>query len=94
MADRRRSGAAFRCPAVLVAAVVRFRVAEVGARSPWQASLIAGLYPALRSFASVVAPSEEDPNDLVQEALVRTLRGGPLSRLAQSWLDLSVELCE
>jgi RNA polymerase sigma factor (sigma-70 family) len=46
-----------------------------------EARLIAELYPALRAFASVVAPAEEDPNDLVQEALVRTLRGGPLSRL-------------
>lgn len=44
-------------------------------------SLIAELYPQLRAFASVVAPAHEDPNDLVQEALVRTLRGGPLSRL-------------
>lgn len=43
--------------------------------------LIAGLYPSLRAFASVVAPVKEDPNDLVQEALVRTLRGGPISRL-------------
>jgi DNA-directed RNA polymerase specialized sigma24 family protein len=46
-----------------------------------EALLIADLYPPLRSFASVVAPVEEDPNDLVQEALVKTLRGGPLSRL-------------
>ena len=46
-----------------------------------EAGLIVGLYPHLRSFASVVAPAEEDPNDLVQEALVRTLRGGSLSRL-------------
>jgi RNA polymerase sigma factor (sigma-70 family) len=43
--------------------------------------LIAHLYPQLRSFASVVAPAGEDPNDLVQEALLRTLRAGPLSRL-------------
>ena len=45
------------------------------------AALIADLYPNLRSFASVVAPPGEDPNDLVQEALVRTLRHGPLGRL-------------
>lgn len=44
-------------------------------------SLIASLYPHLRSFASVVAPPHEDPNDLVQEALLRTLRRGPLSEL-------------
>ncbi len=43
--------------------------------------LVARLYPQLRSFASVVAPAGEDPNDLVQEALLRTLRAGPLSRL-------------
>jgi RNA polymerase sigma factor (sigma-70 family) len=46
-----------------------------------ETTLISGLYPSLRAFASVVAPVEEDPNDLVQEALVRTLRGGPISRL-------------
>ena len=40
-------------------------------------SLISGLYPHLRSFASVVAPAHEDPNDLVQEALSRALRRGP-----------------
>ena len=45
------------------------------------ADVVAGLYPDLRSFASVVAPPGMDPNDLVQEALVRTLRGGSLSRL-------------
>ena len=45
------------------------------------ADLVAGLYPGLRSFASVVAPPQEDPNDLVQEALLRTLRHGSLSRL-------------
>jgi RNA polymerase sigma-70 factor (ECF subfamily) len=45
------------------------------------ADLVAGLYPDLRSFASVVAPPREDPNDLVQEALLRTLRRGSLSRL-------------
>jgi RNA polymerase sigma factor (sigma-70 family) len=49
--------------------------------SETESTLIAGLYPSLRAFASVVAPVKEDPNDLVQEALVRTLRGGPISRL-------------
>ena len=44
-------------------------------------ALVAGLYPHLRSFASVVAPPHEDPNDLVQEALMRALRRGPLSQL-------------
>lgn len=46
-----------------------------------ETSLIADLYPQLRAFASVVAPAQEDPNDLVQEALIRTLRRGPLTRL-------------
>jgi RNA polymerase sigma-70 factor (ECF subfamily) len=41
--------------------------------------LFARLYPALRRFAGVVRPVEEDPDDLVQEALVRALRAGPLS---------------
>lgn len=39
------------------------------------------LYPRLRRFAAVVSPVEEDPEDLVQEALVRTLRRGRLSDL-------------
>lgn len=44
-------------------------------------ALVAGLYPLLRSFASVVAPPHEDSNDLVQEALMRALRRGSLSQL-------------
>lgn len=36
--------------------------------------LIAELYPSLRRFASAVRPPGEDGNDLVQEALLRTLR--------------------
>jgi RNA polymerase sigma-70 factor (ECF subfamily) len=37
----------------------------------------AALYPGLRRFAAIVGPYEVDPDDLVQEALVRTLeRGG------------------
>ncbi len=43
--------------------------------------LVADLYPSLRRFASVVCPTEDDPNDLVQEALLRTLRRGPLGDL-------------
>lgn len=39
------------------------------------------LYPELRRFAAVVAPVEDDPDDLVQEALARTLAIGPLARL-------------
>ncbi len=43
--------------------------------------IIEDLYERLRRFASVVAPPEVDPDDLVQEALVRTLRRRRLSEL-------------
>ena len=43
--------------------------------------LFAGLYPGLRRFAAFVAPVAFDPDDLVQEAAARALRGGSLSRL-------------
>jgi RNA polymerase sigma-70 factor (ECF subfamily) len=39
------------------------------------------LYPMLRRFAAVVAPREVAPDDLVQDALVATLRQGPLASL-------------
>jgi RNA polymerase sigma-70 factor (ECF subfamily) len=39
------------------------------------------LYPRLRRFAAVVGPPEEDPEDLVQDALVRTLRHHGLAEL-------------
>lgn len=39
------------------------------------------IYPALHRLACVVCPPERDPEDLVQEALVRTLRRGPLTEL-------------
>jgi DNA-directed RNA polymerase specialized sigma24 family protein len=44
-------------------------------------ALFVASYATLRRFASSVAPSHADPDDLVQEAVARTLRGGPLSRL-------------
>ncbi len=44
-------------------------------------ALFVALYPRLRRFAAVVAPAEDDPDDLVQEAIARTLRVGPLRRL-------------
>jgi DNA-directed RNA polymerase specialized sigma24 family protein len=43
--------------------------------------LFGRLYPALRRFAAVVAPPETDPDDLVQEAVGRALRRGPLTAL-------------
>lgn len=44
-------------------------------------ALIRELYPKLRRFAAVVGPSEVDPDDLVQEALVKTIRRQPLHEL-------------
>jgi DNA-directed RNA polymerase specialized sigma24 family protein len=43
--------------------------------------LFRSIYPALHRLACVVCPPEGDPEDLVQEALVRTLRRGPLIEL-------------
>lgn len=43
--------------------------------------VFAAAYPALRRLAAVVAPPEADPDDLVQEAVVRALRRGPLAEL-------------
>jgi len=44
-------------------------------------TLFAALYPSLRRFAAVTAPSDVEPDDLLQEAVARTLRRGPLHRL-------------
>jgi RNA polymerase sigma factor (sigma-70 family) len=41
--------------------------------------LFAELYPSLRRLAAAVRAPEEDPDDLVQEALTRALTIGPLS---------------
>lgn len=38
----------------------------------WQ--IVSDLYPSLRRFAAVAAPSDLEPDDLLQEALVRVLR--------------------
>jgi RNA polymerase sigma factor (sigma-70 family) len=43
--------------------------------------LFRALYPGLRRFAAAVGPLEVDPDDLVQDALVRVLRRGPLATL-------------
>ncbi len=43
--------------------------------------LMRKMYPMLRRFAAVVAPSDVEPDDLLQEALVRTLRVHRLSEL-------------
>jgi RNA polymerase sigma factor (sigma-70 family) len=54
--------------------------------------LFGRLYPALRRFARVVGPPETDPDDLVQEAVGRALRRGPLTALddAGSYLRRSI----
>jgi RNA polymerase sigma-70 factor (ECF subfamily) len=43
--------------------------------------LFAALYPGLRRFAAVTGPPEVDPDDLVQEAVARTLRRHRLGEL-------------
>lgn len=43
--------------------------------------IIDDLYPSLRRFAAVAAPWDVEPDDLVQEALVRTLGRHALSEL-------------
>ena len=45
------------------------------------AAIFAEISRDLRRFAAVVRPADVDPEDLVQEALARTLRHGPLARL-------------
>jgi RNA polymerase sigma-70 factor (ECF subfamily) len=53
-------------------------------RSPLEETereLIATLYPALRRIAAVAGSVDVEPDDLVQEALVRTLRKGSLAHL-------------
>ena len=44
-------------------------------------ALIHELYPSLRRFAAVVGPAEIEPDDLVQEALLRVLEHGSLGEL-------------
>ena len=39
------------------------------------------MYPSLRRFAAVTAPADLEPDDLLQEALVRVLRRRPLSEI-------------
>lgn len=45
------------------------------------AELFRVLYPPLRRLAAVVRPAEVEPDDLVQEAVERTIRNRPLSEL-------------
>lgn len=43
--------------------------------------LITSLYPSLRKIAAVAGSVDVEPDDLVQEALMRSLRKGPISDL-------------
>jgi len=43
--------------------------------------LITSLYPSLRKIAAVAGSFDVEPDDLVQEALIRVLRKGPISDL-------------
>src|SRR3954454_12958933 len=54
---------------------------EAGTSVDHDAVLFAELYPALRRFAAVTGDTGEDPDDLVQEAVARTLRRQSLSSL-------------
>ena len=48
---------------------------------PTDEARFAALYPSLRRFAAVVADAGVDPDDLVQDALVRVVQAGGLGRL-------------
>jgi DNA-directed RNA polymerase specialized sigma24 family protein len=52
--------------------------------------LFGQLYPELRRFAAVVAPWSVDPDDLLQEAVTRTLRRQPLTELNDAGTYLRV----
>lgn len=54
---------------------------EGGAGVVGDDALFAALYPGLRRFAAVTGPAEVDPDDLVQEAVARTLRRHQLCEL-------------
>jgi RNA polymerase sigma-70 factor (ECF subfamily) len=55
--------------------------AQSGIAADADAALFEQLYPALRRFAAVTAGRDDDPDDLVQEAVARTLRRCSLSSL-------------
>lgn len=49
--------------------------------APTDEELFRPLYPSLRRFAAVVAPLDTEPEDLLHDALVATLRRRPLAAL-------------
>ena len=62
---------------------------EVAKQRDHDAAIFRAVYPSVHRLAAVVAPAEVHPDDLVQEALVRTLGIGPLSELE----DATAYLC-
>ena len=55
--------------------------------------LIRSLYPLLRRFAAVVGSADIEPDDLVQDALMRALRHGPLTDLDNPSAYLRTCIC-
>lgn len=64
---------------------------DLGNRAATDA-LFAALYPDLRRFASAISSADIDPDDLVQEALARTLARHDLTALADPARYLRVAL--
>jgi RNA polymerase sigma factor (sigma-70 family) len=53
----------------------------LGRTEPDEWQIVDDMYPSLRRFAAVAAPSDLDPDDLLQEAMVAVLRARRLSDL-------------
>lgn len=69
---------------------------ETGRTSPPDEDVFRPLYPAMRRFAAVAAPVDVEPEDLLQDALVQTLRrhklgdlDDPASYLRKAMLNLA-----
>lgn len=58
-----------------------------------EADIVRGCYPALRRYAAVVAPMDVDADDLLQEALVKTLRSHRLCDLESPSAYLRRAVC-
>src|SRR5688572_13795557 len=74
------------CPLLLLGGSMerkRARIALVDSTDADAADVevLRAIYPGLRRFAAAWAPLEVDPDDLLQEAIARTLAAGPLARL-------------
>lgn len=58
-----------------------------------ESDLLRRLYPTLRRFAAVVGAGDMEPDDLVQEALVKTLRARKLTELSHPSSYLYRAMC-